>query len=212
VSSDNRIIRGALNGWEWSGSYLFQRGQPVTILSGVDSNGNGDSAGDRAILNPNGTEGVGSVLQRVCSNGSGGYTLTPNSGSKACATKSTVGYLAANPNAKYIQAGVGAVSNLGRNTFNSPHFNIWNMAILKNSKVSERVGLQFRVEAFDVFNHPTFALGNFSVLGGTSNNVNSFNSGYVNLNAGVPAGTFLNPPALFNGGSRNVDFGLKITY
>jgi len=195
------------------GSYLFQLGQPVTIISGVDSNGNGDSAGDRAILNPNGTEGVGSLVQRVCSNGSGGFTVTANS-TAGCAAAKTVGYVAANSNAKYIQASLGAVSNLGRNTFNSPHINIWNMGLQRSVKFTERVEIKFRAEAIDVFNHPDFALGNLSVLGGTSNNKNALNSGYVNLAASlsVPAGTFLNGPALFNGGARLVNFGLKVRY
>ncbi len=186
VTSENRFVRGALNGWSLSGSYLFQLGQPVTIISGVDSNGNGDSAGDRAILNPNGTEGVGSLVQRVCSNGSGGFTVTANS-TAGCAAAKTVGYA---------------------------HINIWNMGLQRSVKFTERVEIKFRAEAIDVFNHPDFALGNLSVLGGTSNNKNALNSGYVNLAASlsVPPGTFLNGPALFNGGARLVNFGLKVRY
>lgn len=223
VSSNNRFIRGALNGWEWAGSYLFQGGQPVTIQSGVDSNGNGDAAGDRAILNPSGTEGVGSVVNIVCNDGAGGATrivlasaVDPKAGipcGPLVGTKYTnnnvVGYVAANPNAKYIQAGAGTLSNVGRNTFNSPHFNVWNMAILNNHKLTERFGLQLRLEAFNVFNHPNFAFGNLSVIG---TNTNALNQGYANLNAGVAGGTFLNAPALFTAAARQVELGMKITY
>jgi hypothetical protein len=208
VNSNNRFIRGALNGWEWAGSYLFQGGQPVTIQSGVDSNGNGDAAGDRAILNPSGTEGVGSLVNKVCRSASGATSITANT-TAACATANTVGYVAVNPNAKYIQAGAGTVSNVGRNTFNSPHFNVWNMAILNNRKLTERFGLQLRIEAFNVFNHPNFAFGNLSVIGTSTN---ALNQGYANLNAGVAAGTFLNAPALFTAATRQVELGMKITY
>ena len=223
VNSNNRFIRGALNGWEWSGSYLFQGGQPVTIQSGVDSNGNGDAAGDRAILNPSGTEGVGSIVNFVCNDGPGGATRTvlasavdPKAGIPCgplvggnYTNTNVVGYVAANPNAKYIQGGVGTISTLGRNTFNSPHFNVWNMAILNNRKLTERFGLQLRIEAFNVFNHPNFAFGNLSVIG---TNTNAMNQGYANLNAGVAAGTFLNAPALFTAAARQVELGMKITY
>ena len=34
-----------MNGWQYSGSWIWQTGQPVTVQSGVDSNGNGDAAG-----------------------------------------------------------------------------------------------------------------------------------------------------------------------
>jgi outer membrane receptor protein involved in Fe transport len=217
VNSNNRFVRGAMNGWEWSGSYLFQGGQPVTIQSGVDSNGNGDAAGDRAIVNPSGTEGVGSLVNRVCLGAGGTTTITVNatptaSSPAGCPTAKTVGYVAVNPNAKYIQAGVGTLSNLGRNTFDSPYFNIWNMAILNNHKLSERFGLQIRLEAFNVFNHPNFTFGSLTVIGGTSNNTNALNQGYANLAAGVAGGTFLNAPGLFTATVRQVQLGLKLTY
>ena len=99
--------RCALNGWEWSGSFLYESGQPVTIQSGTDSNGNGDSVGDRAVLNPSGTEGVGSLVNPVCRNPATGATSV----NPACTPPDTVGYAAVNPNAKYIQAAAGAVAN-----------------------------------------------------------------------------------------------------
>ena len=219
VNSNDRFVRGTLNGWEWTGSYIFQTGQPITIQSGVDSNGNGDAATDRAILNPAGTEGVGSLVNRVCrtSAASTSVTITANSNS-ACAANLTVGYvsdgvggLAAgiNPNAKYIQAGVGALTNLGRNTFTSPHTNLWNMALLKNVKATERVALQFRVEAYDVFNHPQYALNQVDIF---SHTTNALNQSYANLNASVKAGTFLDSRDLFTSTTRNVVFGIKILY
>jgi hypothetical protein len=49
--------------------------------------------------------------------------------------------LAINPNAKYIQAGLGAIANLGRNSFRSPSLNVWNMAVFNNNKLTERFGV-----------------------------------------------------------------------
>src|SRR6266478_6382221 len=200
---DSRILRGAANGWQWSGSYLFQSGQPVTIQSGTDSNGNLDAAGDRAVLNPTGTEGVGSVVTPVCMNTATGVTST--TGPCTGAGIATVGYLATNPNAKYVQAGVGSLSNLGRNTYNSPYFNVWNMSILKSNQFTERFNLQLRVDAFDVFNHRQYTFGQLSVLG---TNTNALSQGYANLTSGS---AFLNQ-FLFNGGSRTVQLGIKLTY
>lgn len=197
---DNRVLRGFANGWQYSGSYLFQSGQPVTIQSGVDSNGNLDAAGDRAILNPNGTDRIGSKVAPVCFDSTTGATSTTG-----CTAKNTVGYFASNPGARYIQAGVGALSNLGRNTFNSPYFNVWNMSILKSNHVTERFNVQIRVDAFDVFNHRQFTFGQLSVIG---TNTNALSQGYANINSGS---AFLNQN-LFNGGSRTVQLGLKLTY
>lgn len=216
VQSDYRIFKAVTNGWQWTGSYLFQSGQPVTIQSGVDSNGNGDAAGDRAILNSRGREGTGSLVDPVCRNAATGTTSIAG---RDCVNTSgnlipsaVVGYVAQNPNARYIQAGVGALSNLGRNTFNSPYFNVWNMAVLKNNHLTERVNLQFRVQAFDVFNHRNFTLGNLSAFNSTANGLVS--TPYANINSidpNDPSASFLNPK-LFNGGSRNVEFGMKLTF
>ena len=63
------------------------------------------------------------------------------------------------------------------------------MALLKNNKLTERLGVQFRVSAFDVFNHPNFTLANLSVF---PSNTNALNQGFTSLTS-VPAGTFLNP-------------------
>ena len=205
----NRFLRGAASGWGWSGSYLFQSGQPITIQSGVDSNGNLDAAGDRAIFNPQGIGLTGSVVTAVCRNATTSATFTGvgcvTSGGSVVNPNLVVGYVATTPNARFIQAGVGALTNLGRNTVNSPYFNIWNMSILKDNRLTERLGLQLRVDAYNVFNHPNFTLGNLSVFQVTTN---SLSQGYANLNAGS---AFLNQN-LFNGGSRTVQLGLKLTY
>jgi len=203
VQRNNRFAVEIVNGWEWSGSFLFQSGQPVTIQSGVDSNGNLDSVSDRAILNPTGVEGTGSLVNPVCRDTSTGATSI----NASCPAANTVGYLAVNPNAKYVQAGVGAQSNLGRNTFDSPSLNVWNMAILRTARIGERANLQFRVEAFDVFNHRNFAIGTLSVF---PSSTNALNAGYASLTS-VPSGAFLNSQ-LFNGGSRRIQLGLKVTY
>ena len=198
-----RAARALANGWELSGSYLFQSGQPITIQSGFDANGNLDTAGDRAILNPAGTEKVGSIVNPVCRNAATGATSV----NPACAAANIVGYVPANPNARYIQAGPGALTNLGRNTFRSPYFNIWNMAVSKSTKLGERMTMQLRAQAFNVFNHPDYTLGNLSVFPATAN---AMNQGYASLTS-VPSGTFLNEK-IFNSGSRRLELGLKFTY
>lgn len=48
-----------------------------------------------------------------------------------------VGYLAANPNAQYIQTGVGALSNAGRNTLQLPAINNLDFSIFKNFGIGE---------------------------------------------------------------------------
>jgi len=47
--------------------------------------------------------------------------------------------------------------NLGRNALHGPTFKQWDLAIYKNTAITERVKMQVRAEFFNVLNHPNFA-------------------------------------------------------
>jgi carboxypeptidase family protein len=49
------IGRQVLGGWQVSGVTQWQSGRPFTILTGVDSNGDGNTGSDRPNINPGGT-------------------------------------------------------------------------------------------------------------------------------------------------------------
>jgi Carboxypeptidase regulatory-like domain len=51
----------------------------------------------------------------------------------------------------------GTFGNAGRNILTSPGFEDIDVAISKNTLIKERLSLQFRAEAFNLFNHPNFA-------------------------------------------------------
>ena len=59
---------------------------------------------------------------------------------------------------------LGCVGNLGRNTFVGPGFWQADISIFRNFRVSDRLSLQFRAEAFNVFNHTNFLIGNNRAL------------------------------------------------
>jgi carboxypeptidase family protein/TonB-dependent receptor-like protein len=49
-----------------------------------------------------------------------------------------------------------ALGNLGRNVVIGPGFNNWDFALVKTTKITERVSWQIRADAFDVLNHANF--------------------------------------------------------
>ncbi len=147
--ASNRVARAFLGGWQVNGIFQAQSGQPFTPLSGIDSNRNGDSAGDRTIINPTGAIGTGTAVRAV---NAAGQTV-------ASGSASTVGYVAINPNAQYIQAGLGATATAGRNTLRSKGFNRTDMALLKNFQISETMRFQMGAEIFDLFNQRTPTIG-----------------------------------------------------
>jgi hypothetical protein len=141
----NWLLKNVVGNWNISGTYTFQSPEMTTVQSGVDSNLNGDSAGDRAIINPAGQAGVGS-----------GVTAIKN------AAGDTVAYLANNPNARYIVAGPGALSNGGRNTLALARTNNFDMSLTKQVNINERMAVRFGVQLFNALNHAQFTGGSLS--------------------------------------------------
>ncbi len=229
IRSENRLLRGLAHGWEWSGTYLAQLGQPVTPLSDADANTNGDVAGDRTIFNPGGLSLTGTVVNAVCNAGGGGTTtivgLDPRSSTGAwqCGSENDaniVGYVVApatvgqdagpiNTKARFVQAQLGARANVGRNTVSSPGLNIWNMSLFKTMKFAERASVQFRFQTFDTFNHQNYSIGLPTNNGALdqSTNTNPLNTSYIF----VDSLQFLNK-FIFNGGSRTIELGLRFSW
>jgi carboxypeptidase family protein/TonB-dependent receptor-like protein len=54
----------------------------------------------------------------------------------------------------FSRPNVAQFGNVGRNTFSGPNEFLSDLSLLKNFKITEKVNGQFRVEAFNIFNHP----------------------------------------------------------
>lgn len=128
-------MRSLLGGFSFAGTYGWESGPEATVRSSVDSNLNGDNAGDRAIINPNGVRGTASTVTPLLK------TCTAFNGAGTCAQSAdfrTVGYLVNNLNAQYIQAGTGTIATGGRNTLPLPGINNLDFSIFKNFQLYEK--------------------------------------------------------------------------
>src|SRR5467141_282956 len=92
-------------------------------------------------------------------------------------------------------AGACHPGNLGRDAITGPDFLNTDFSVTKNTKINEKLNLQFRSEMFDVFNHPNF--GN-PVLTTTSGSFGKIQS------TRFPTGDF--------GSSRQIQFALKLLF
>jgi carboxypeptidase family protein/TonB-dependent receptor-like protein len=208
---DNAVAKAFLNGWEVSGSYLAETGAPVTLLNGTDANANGSSTADRPSFNPAGTSNVPSGFNYVCINGTGVTSIVSDFTICPLQAASVVGYVAANPASKYVQAGLGSNTNIvGRDTIDTPGLNLWNIAVIKSTRIGERVNLQIRAETYNTFNHRNYSIGLPSNNGGldSATNANPFDAGLVLVTAPQ---SFLNFTQL-SGGNRTMQLGLKIIF
>jgi hypothetical protein len=107
----------------------------------------------------------------------------------------------------------------GRNFLNNPSRLNFDMALFKNFPIHEAISMQFRAEAFNIFNHTQWASGNPTASttgsGGDANNSLSCTGG-PNNSAVDPSclvngwNGFLQPQAAHN--PRILQFGLKLLF
>jgi len=187
-----------LGGFNVAGTYTYETGERITVRSGNDANLNGDNAGDRAIFNPSGTEGVGSGVTALC-RGTGSCTAVGHG--------AVVAYLANNPNARYIQTGDGAQSNIGRNSFLLPPINNTDFSIFKNFRFGESKYIQIRADFFNVFNHPQYVPGSVNSVDPVGT------TGLTTLNQVTPLTLdFLNPSAVLSSNPRVIQVAARFNF
>jgi outer membrane receptor protein involved in Fe transport len=124
-----------VQGWQVSGIFSALKGEPFSAVTGYDQTGIDDLSVRRASLV------AGCSPNPILGNVHEWFNT-------AC--------FSAPPN--------GELGNLGRNTLIGPGFWDLDFAVMKNTKVNERLTVQFRVEAFNIFNHPDFDLPNTNLF------------------------------------------------
>src|SRR5215469_9321824 len=93
----------------------------------------------------------------------------------------------------YVLPTVGTFGNVGRDTLVGPDLRNVDLSLSKDTAVTERINTQFRVEAFNLFNHANF---------GAPNNV-AFSGTTISASAGAITSAAT---------SRQLQFALKLTF
>ena len=186
--SQKGFIGHVLGGWQYNGIFSWQTGAHWEPWDSRSRSLSGDCS-------------QGGIDSGACVNTGGDYNLDGIANDRPNSTVTNFdpshdqwanGW--GNAGTLFSTPCLGCVGNLGRNTFVGPSFVSWETSVFKNFKITERVNLQFRAEAFNVLNHTNFQLPG---AGGATNmrrNSASF---------GEAGGTF-NP--------RNLQFGLKLRF
>jgi hypothetical protein len=197
-SKTTGFTRTLLGGFNLAGTYTYETGERITVRSGNDANLNGDNAGDRAILNPGGTEGVGSSVTPLC---------RVTGSCSAVGAGPVVAYVANNPNARYIQTGNGAESTIGRNTFLLPSINNFDFSIFKNFRIGETKYFQLRADFFNALNHPQYVPGSVNSVDPVGT------TGLTTLNQVTPLTLdFLNPSRVLSSNPRVIQLAARFNF
>jgi len=196
--SGSWIKKNVLGNWEAGPIYTYQSPEWMTVQSSSDVNGNGDTAGDRAVFNPKGTPGASSDVNAL-TNSAGAVVAYCTCSTGKPTDKPT------NPNAQYIRAGSFALMNLGRNTLPARHINNLDFTALKRFSLTEGKKVEFSAQALNVLNHPQFVPGSL-------NDVQSI--GYTGSRSFLQPGNseFNNPETVFASNARALQLALKFIF
>jgi hypothetical protein len=149
--SGNFLLKNVVGNWLISPIYSYESPEYATVLSGVNSNLNGDSSViDRVIVNPNGTPGTGSPVTAITSG------------------TAIVGYTATNPSAYYIEAAAGTLPNAERNTLPIRPIDNVDLSLAKRITVHEHYSLEIGISAWNVLNHAQYQPGTVDNVNGPS--------------------------------------------
>lgn len=136
------------SGWALSGITTFAKGEPIQLIE-TDDNSLSGTFNDTVDKPSYANNGSRLFVNRNPRNQAGQPYFNP---------------------IFFKQEPLGQVGNAMRRFFSGPGINNWDIALLKDTKLTEGTTLQFRAEAFNIFNHAQFMnpSGNFnnSVPGG----------------------------------------------
>ena len=108
-----------------------------------------------------------------------------------------------NPSGPFSDPGPGHIGNIGVYSYRGPRAFFSDATILKNFRLSERFRLQFRMDAFNVFNHPVLGWNNNQ--GGTGTCIDCAGNGQItNIEADSSPGSAT--------GMRQLEFALKLIF
>jgi hypothetical protein len=166
--SSNRFLDEAVGGWQISGTVVLQSGQPFSVY------------GDQANY---------SLAGNVFPNFNPGVSWKPaHQGISQWFNSSA-----------FTKPADGTWGNVRRNSLYGPHMNVFNMSAAKSFGLPwEDIKIEFRADASNVFNHPSFSNPSGVNLGGSSG-------------SGMPY-TSTDTITSVNIGGRNLQLMLRVSF
>ena len=103
---------------------------------------------------------------------------------------------------------LGTFGTMGRNIFQDTGFKNWDFSLFKNFMFRDRYGAQFRVELFNLLNHPFFANPYGASTGSALGNAPAGAFGCGCATPDFAAGN----PIVGSGSNRVLQLALKLTF
>jgi len=172
MSSGNAFAREITNGWVFSDISIFQSGYPFTVYTGASFQPILNSAGKVIGLQP----------------GSGDYNADgfnydfPNVASYSQGTSRSAFLNGVFPAGNFTTPSIGTEGNEVPYKYRGPNYFNSDISLAKNTKIYERLNLQFRFDFFNIFNRPNLTAVDGNLADGTFGKATSqFNPRWLQL-------------------------------
>ena len=202
------------NGWGLDSTVTMQSGQPFTLNYNAEDDYSGGGDGyDRPDV-------IGPIIYHK--HDPSNY-LDLSSFAMPCTVTAAA---LANPSgfAGDCTPGTRHYGTLGRNALSGPTFKQWDLALYKNTQLTERIGLQLRADFFNILNHPNFAnpvlpafiadpaanINQSCGCGFVTNGAHEVGNGSYHIVATGDVG--IGNPFLGGGGPRGIQLAAKFTF
>ena len=203
AGSAGRVLDLVVGGWQISNGLNWSGGLPWTANAGECGEINDTGP---CLPNYHGGFHVGAgSLQHPASGQPFIQYFTPVTGLAYDLSGATVGVtdscsLPRPTSGAFSLPACGTDGNVGRNSFRGPHHFSDDMGISKNFRATERFTVQFRMDAYNVFNHPVlgFSSQDYGATGGTCVDCGGNNGQIRNIEDGTTM--------------RQLQFGLKLIF
>ena len=215
----NPFVRGALGGWQVSTILIAENGPSTTMYqSGI---------GENKSRLANSSDPNAGTVNSLYGTGNAGPSWAPGSNRRpdvtgvSCNAGSHSNFVY-NPAAfTVIGHAIGTIGNEPQGYCHGPSYVDDDLSLQKTWKVTERVNLQFRMDAFNLFNHPNFNPNS------SNNAIGSVNCGPADANGHYQACSAANniitastpvsasatkQTGIINNNDRELQYGLKITF
>jgi hypothetical protein len=202
-----------VGGWQINGTYRYNSGQPWTAVQ---------NAGQGLCDPTDFTGGTLDTCRPILSSASAPFNsvgICSDSTAADCGlTNLTTNAATAMSQVHWIVNNIAAEKffgspfiGVGRNTQRGQPINTVNLAVFKDTRITERLTIQLQAEAFNLFNHQWLGIPNVSVNSANVNGVNQFGSLAYNPNGGDS--NFGSANIINDGiGRRRLQFGAKIIF
>jgi hypothetical protein len=192
------------NGWGFGSTVTLQSGQPFQLNYNFEDDFSGSGEGDDR------PDVVGPAVYHT-NNPADFLDLS------SYAIPCTVNTLTASGTASDCVPGTRHFGNEGRDSLHGPTYKNWDLALYKDTSITDRVKFQLRADFFNILNHPNFAnpflpafIADPGIAGFAINGNREVGGGGYPLTATGDVG--IGNPFLGGGAPRGIQLGAKFTF